>query len=59
MLKVLLFIGIGIAIGYQVGYGDAHAKRPHLVSRMVERAGGSSRESVKNDADRVMRRAEQ
>jgi hypothetical protein len=51
MLRTLLTIVIGIAIGYFLGFGDAQKNDRHFVERLVDRAGGSMRDSLRNDID--------
>jgi hypothetical protein len=51
MVKFVLTLALGAAIGYAVGFGDAQKHEQHIVRRVVERIGGSSRDRVKTDID--------
>ena len=59
MFKYIILLVIGIAVGYQLGFRDAAAHKPHVMERVVSRAGGSHRENMKTDVDKEMRRLEQ
>lgn len=51
MMKFLLVLSIGVAIGYAVGFRDAKVHGRSVVTRTVERIGGSNRENFDNDLD--------
>lgn len=51
MLRTLLTLAIGVAIGYFLGFGDAQKNDRHIVERLVDRAGASMRDSLRNDID--------
>ena len=51
MMKFLLVLTIGVAIGYGVGYRDAKLYGRSIVTRTVERIGGSNRDNFNNDLD--------
>ena len=51
MMKFLLVLTIGVVIGYGVGYRDAKVYGRSIVTRTVERIGGSNRENFNNDLD--------
>jgi hypothetical protein len=51
MLRVICILGIGIAIGYFVGFGDAQTHEKNIIGRTIERVGGSARDRVGNDID--------
>jgi hypothetical protein len=51
MMKFLLVLTIGVVIGYGVGYRDAKVHGNSIVTRTVERIGGSNRENFNNDLD--------
>jgi hypothetical protein len=57
MLRTLLLIAVGIAIGYFVGFGDARKHSQNVVERLVDRAGGAMRDSLRNDIDARVDRA--
>ena len=56
-MKLLFILVIGIAIGYGYGFTDAQTHSKNVVSRLVDRAGGSHRGSYSNDVDARMDRA--
>ena len=58
MKKMLMFVIIGIAVGYFIGFSDAHAHQDTVVKRLVDRVGGISRDRMPNDIDAQMDRLE-
>ena len=52
MMKYILLLTVGVAIGYTVGFRDAQVNNRTIVSRVVERIGGSNRANFDNDLDR-------
>jgi hypothetical protein len=58
MKKMLMFVIVGIVVGYFVGFSDAHEHRDTVVTRLVNRVGGSSRDHMPNDVDAQMDRLE-
>ena len=54
MRKVILLVAIGVALGYWWGWTDAQVHDEDVVTRLVNRAGGKTRASLKNDADQTM-----
>ena len=58
MKKALLLIALGLAAGYWIGFQDARSHNRHIVARLVDRAGGGSRDRVRNDIDDKMDRLE-
>jgi hypothetical protein len=58
MKKAMLFVLVGIATGYFIGFSDARTHHDTVVKRMVDRAGGKSREHMPNDVDAQMDRLE-
>lgn len=52
MMKFILVLTVGAAIGYMVGFRDAQVNNRTIVVRMVERVGGSNRQNFDNDLDR-------
>lgn len=52
MMKFVLVLSVGVAIGYGIGFRDAQANHRTIVARMIERVGGSNRENFDNDLDR-------
>jgi hypothetical protein len=55
-MKLLFILLVGIAIGYRYGFSDAQTHTKNVVSRLVERTGGSNRHSYNNDVDARMER---
>jgi hypothetical protein len=51
MRKVLLFLVIGIAAGYWWGFNDAMVNSDNVVVRLINRAGGQTRERLSNNVD--------
>jgi hypothetical protein len=58
MFKFVVVLVIGIAIGYFYGFGDAQKNEENVVTRVVERVGGSSRGKYATDVDKRMEAAE-
>lgn len=58
MLKFLVVLAIGVGIGYGLGFRDAKVHRETIVTRLVQRVGGSNRASYRNDVDAKMERLE-
>ena len=58
MLKFALVLVAGIAIGYFYGFDDAKKNDDNVVTRVVERVGGSNRGKYNADIDKRMQAAE-
>ncbi len=58
MLKYVFVLVVGIAIGYFYGFGDAKKNDENVVTRVVDRVGGSNRGKYGNDIDAKMQAAE-
>lgn len=58
MKKAIVLIGVGIAIGYFVGFKDAQEHPQDIVHRAVLHVEKTSRDRDANDIDAVMRRVE-
>ena len=58
MLKFALVLVAGIAIGYFYGFDDAKKNDENVVTRVVERVGGSNRGKYNSDIDKKMQAAE-
>lgn len=58
MFKIVLMLVIGVAAGYQIGWQDAQTHKETIVSRTLEKVGGSSRGKYNNDIDSQMERLE-
>ena len=59
MRKAILILAVGAATGYYWGFNDAQIHKDDIVTRMVRRAGGTTRGEVANDADGMMKKVEQ
>lgn len=58
MMKFVIALVIGISIGYFYGFDDAKKHDENVVTRVVERVGGSNRGRYNNDIDKQMEAAE-
>jgi hypothetical protein len=58
MKAYIFLLVIGIAAGYYVGFNDAKTHKHDIVSRLVARAGGSTRHRYGNDVDGRMEQLE-
>ena len=58
MMKFVLVLIAGIAIGYFYGFDDARKHDENVVKRVVERVGGTNRDNYRNDVDKKMETAE-
>jgi hypothetical protein len=58
MMKVLLILLLGVGAGYQIGWKDAQTHKETIVSRTLDKIGGSSRGKYNNDIDTQMERLE-
>lgn len=59
MWKILLLLAIGVAAGYWWGFNDAQTHTASVVTRFIDRTGGSTRMEVRSNADRLMDSVEQ
>ncbi|HEY7878000.1 MAG TPA: hypothetical protein VIC55_07235 [Gemmatimonadaceae bacterium] len=59
MRKVLILLALGVVVGYWWGWTDAQVNQEDVVTRMVNRAGGKTRSSVKANTDQTMDSLEQ
>jgi hypothetical protein len=50
-MKYVILLAIGVAVGYGYGFSDAQVHKKSIVTRIVERVGGSNREEFTNDID--------
>ncbi len=58
MFKLLLILGLGVAIGYSYGWKDAHLHDQHIAERLIGQIGGASRSMVSGDIDARMNKAD-
>lgn len=58
MFKYVFLLVVGITIGYFYGFDDAKRHDDNVVTRVVERVGGSNRGKYSNDIDRKMEAVE-
>jgi hypothetical protein len=54
MKKALLLLAIGLAVGYWLGFNDAQNNTDDIITRLVTRTGGSTRDAVQSNADRML-----
>lgn len=54
MKKALVLLALGIAAGYWWGFNDAKVHRHDIVTRLVNQAGGKTRESLKTNPDELL-----
>lgn len=59
MMRVIFIFAFGLSVGYWVGFKDAKTHRDDIVVRMVNRAGGQTRNDVRTDVDGQMTKVEQ
>ena len=58
MLKMLFVLAIGLAAGYSYGYKVARQHDQTVVTRLLDRVGGATRDRVGTDADATLREVE-
>jgi len=58
MLKFAFVLVIGISIGYFYGFDDGRKHDENIVTRVVDRVGGSNRGKYATDVDKQMEAAE-
>ncbi len=58
MMKFVFALVVGISIGYFYGFDDAKKHDDNVVTRVVDRVGGSSRGKYNNDVDKQMENLE-
>ncbi len=58
MLKYLVILAVGVAMGYSYGWKDAQANTKHVAERVLDRIGGETRERMGNDVDRRFQAAD-
>ena len=51
MIKYIVVLVLGLAVGYKMGYSDAAAKRKTIVERTLDKVGGSNRGKYNQDLD--------
>lgn len=51
MLRTILAIVVGVAIGYFVGFNDAQKNTDHIVKRVINNTGGGLRGNVSESPD--------
>jgi hypothetical protein len=54
MFKFVFALVVGISIGYFYGFDDAKKHAENVVTRVVDRVGGSNRGKYNNDVDKQM-----
>ena len=58
MFKFVFVLVVGISIGYFYGFDDAKKHAENVVTRVVDRVGGSNRGKYNNDVDKQMENLE-
>jgi hypothetical protein len=58
MFKIVLILAIGFAAGYTYGFKDSKEHDVDVVTRTIERVGGSARGKYNQDVDGQMERLE-
>ena len=58
MVRAVVLIALGVAIGYAYGYKDARRHDKSVVERVLDRAGGSTRGKYDPNLDRQLDQAE-
>lgn len=57
MRNIVLLI-IGLAVGYSFGFKDAKTNDQNIVTRIIGKVGGSSRDKVRSNSDKTLEEAE-
>lgn len=57
MVRVIVALIIGAALGYRVGYGDANEGRPPVTTRALERFGTSKVKAAQAARERRVQEA--
>jgi hypothetical protein len=58
MFKIVFILTVGFAAGYSFGFRDARSHDEDVVTRTIERVGGSARGKYNQDVDAQMERLE-
>jgi hypothetical protein len=58
MLKIAFLLLVGFAAGYSFGFKDAKKHEDDVVTRTIERVGGSARGKYNQDLDAQFQRLE-
>ncbi len=58
MVRIALILLLGFAAGYAYGFKDAQTNDENVITRAVERVGGSNRGKYRTDVDATMRSVE-
>jgi hypothetical protein len=58
MFKYLFLLALGFAAGYSYGFRDSKEHDEDVVTRTIERVGGSARGKYNQDVDGTMDRLE-
>ena len=54
MKKVLFLLLVGVVLGYWLGFNDAQLNNENIAVRLINRAGGKTRETVRSNTDREL-----
>ena len=58
MIRIALILLLGFAAGYAYGFKDSKAHEDNVITRVVERVGGSNRGKYRTDVDATMKAIE-
>jgi hypothetical protein len=56
MIRLLMILLVGVAIGYFVGFRDAQRHKQDIVERTIEKIGAERKRGSANDADEQFER---
>ena len=54
MKKTLFLLVVGLALGYWLGFNDAQVNEQNVAVRLINQAGGKTRETVRSNPDRQL-----
>lgn len=54
MMKIVVVLLLGLVIGYSYGFKDGKVHDRNIAVRMLDRAGGSTRDKVRSDVDKKL-----
>jgi len=57
-MRNIVILIVGLAVGYSFGYKDARTHDENIVTRIIGKVGGSSRDKVRSNADKTLEEAE-
>ena len=54
MKKTLFLLVVGLALGYWLGFNDAQVNEQNVAVRLINQAGGKTRETLRSNTDRQL-----